>query len=254
MTVTLLEGHVVDVLAPCRRGTSTCACTSPPYLWLRSVQTEPQVWQTADGGRALRPGASTSGGRTSATAAAGNRRWARGRDVMHGQVLRDSAQCHQGAKPGGLLRPLPRLAGELGQEPPPRSTLHHLVEVFRAVKRVLRADGTLWVNLAGSYFNDPGGQNGARHPPQRRGATPPAGANTKHKALHASPEDGRGRPQLGRQKRGRHPWLKPLDWVDVPGLFARAMQQDGWCWRSSDLGQASALPESVSGRGGSAAG
>ena len=51
---------------------------------------------------------------------------------------------------------------------------------------------------------------------------------------------------LGRQKRGRHPWLKPLDWVDVPGLFARAMQQDGWTWRSDVVWvKPSALPESV---------
>ena len=123
--------------------------------------------------------------------------------------------------------------GELGQEATPELYVEHLVAVFRAVKRVLRQDGTLWVNLAGCYYNDPGGQNG-RHP---RGAVSSQG----HRGASGSAGN-------GRQKRGHHPWLKPLDWVDVPGLFARAMQQDGWTWRSDVVWvKPSALPESVSG-------
>src|SRR4029453_577370 len=78
------------------------------------------------------------------------------------------------------------------------------------------------------YYNDPGGQNGTT-------------GNVSAKAIAANGAQ-------GRQQRGRHPWLKPLDWVDVPGLFARAMQQDGWLWRSDVTWvKPSALPESVSG-------
>src|SRR5262245_18969428 len=100
---------------------------------------------------------------------------------------------------------------------------------MRAVKRVLRDDGTLWVNLAGAYFNDPSNQSSAV-------------------GLHG--QNMQRRPATGRQNRtGRvHPWLKALDWVDVPGLFARAMQADGWLWRSDVTWvKPSALPESVSG-------
>ena len=173
MTVSLLEGHVVDVLGALPAGHFHCAVTSPPYLWLRAYGTDGQDWE--DG-------------------------W----------------------------------VGELGQEPSPELYVEHLVAVFRSVRRVLRPDGTLWVNLAGCYYNDPGGQNG---PPREPGAF--TGISSKAVEANAA---------LGRQKRGRHPWLKPLDWVDVPGLFARAMQQDGWCWRSDVVWvKPSALPESVSG-------
>ena len=126
--------------------------------------------------------------------------------------------------------------GELGQEPTIELYVEHLVAVFRAVRRVLRPDGTLWVNLAGCYYNDPGGQNGG------------VGNTLDYGAGRVSPKVTEANRQNGRQKRGRHPWLKPLDWVDVPGLFARAMQQDGWTWRSDVVWvKPSALPESVSG-------
>jgi DNA modification methylase len=195
MTVSLLEGHVVDVLASLPAGHFHCAVTSPPYLWLRAYGTEGQTWE--DG-------------------------W----------------------------------LGELGQESTPELYVEHLVAVFRAVRRVLREDGTLWVNLAGCYYNDPGGQNGAalRNPPL--GSTSILKESRSDGYHSGKSVDARGisrktmeaSAQLGRQKRGRHPWLKPLDWVDVPGLFARAMQQDGWTWRSDVVWvKPSALPESVSG-------
>ena len=124
--------------------------------------------------------------------------------------------------------------GELGQEETPELYVQHLVAVMGAVGRVLRDDGTLWVNLAGCYFNDPGGQNGYS---VREGGH----RGISEKVVEAS-------RQVGRQKRGRHPWLKALDWVDVPGLFAHAMQEAGWYWRSDVVWvKPSALPESVSG-------
>ena len=139
--------------------------------------------------------------------------------------------------------------GELGQEPDPETYVAHLVACFRAVRRVLRDDGTLWVNLAGCYYNDPGGQNGARLRNGQGSTTWPKVGGAKGVDLHAiSQKTVRASADLGRQKRGKHPWLRPLDWVDVPGLFARGMQQDGWLWRSDVTWvKPSALPESVSG-------
>jgi DNA modification methylase len=132
--------------------------------------------------------------------------------------------------------------GELGQEDSPEAFIAHLVDVFRAVRRVLRDDGSVWVNLAGAYFSEPGGQNGT-------GQSTLMGANTKHHVLRGISEKAKeANRQNGRNPRGKHPWLKPLDWVDIPGMFARAMQQDGWIWRSDVTWvKPSALPESVSG-------
>jgi DNA modification methylase len=44
--------------------------------------------------------------------------------------------------------------GQLGLEPTPEAYVKHLVEIFREVRRVLRDDGTLWLNLGDSYAND----------------------------------------------------------------------------------------------------
>lgn len=183
MTIRLLQGHVLEVLAGMEAASIHTVCTSPPYLWLRAYGTEPQAW------------------------------------------------------PDGWV-------GELGQEETPELYVQHLVAVMGAVGRVLREDGTLWVNLAGCYFNDPGGQNGGQ---------PALGAGSvlhakQHDSMRISAKAMEANKQQGRQKRGRHPWLKALDWVDVPGLFAHAMQAAGWLWRSDVVWvKPSALPESVSG-------
>src|SRR5437588_57381 len=45
-------------------------------------------------------------------------------------------------------------SGELGQEKTPADFVRHLVQVFRELKRVLRDDGLLWVNIADSFWGD----------------------------------------------------------------------------------------------------
>jgi hypothetical protein len=130
--------------------------------------------------------------------------------------------------------------GELGQEPTADRYVADLVSVFDAVRRVLRRDGLCWVNLAGSYFNNPGGQNGGANNGLDYGA-----GRISQKVMEAN-------RQAGRQDRigaaGKDSWLKPLDWVDTPGLFAHAMQRAGWYWRADiALVKKSPLPESVQG-------
>lgn len=222
MTVRLLVGHVVDALAGEPAGHYHAAVTSPPYLWLRAYGTEHQVWGAS-------PDCPHAWGAEVVVS----------QEMRKGVNLRLSAVSTRGGavKVGAVPRRETRYAfcercgawrGELGQEPAPELYVAHLVEAFEAVRRVLRDDGSLWVNLAGCYYNDPGGQNGSR-------------GTISAKAVVANAD-------LGRQMRGTHPWLKRLDYVDVPGLFARAMQEAGWLWRSEVVWvKPSALPESVAG-------
>jgi DNA modification methylase len=167
VSVRVLQGHVLDVLAGMAPASVHCVVCSPPYWQLRAYGTPHQVW------------------------------------------------------PDGWV-------GELGQEPDVDLYVAHLVDVFLAVRRVLRDDGTLWVNLAGCFWNDAGGQNGAQ------GTISP-------KAIVAN-------GQQGRTRKSGHPVYKALDYVDVPGLTARALQADGWLWRSDvALVKSAPMPESVSG-------
>ena len=55
--------------------------------------------------------------------------------------------------PGLSLLEIPEQVAALGLEPDPAAYVGHLVEVFRAVRRVLRNDGTLWLNLGDSFAN-----------------------------------------------------------------------------------------------------
>lgn len=115
--------------------------------------------------------------------------------------------------------------GQIGLEPTPAEFVAVMVEVFREVRRVLRKDGTLWLNLGDSYANDGkwGGHTGGKHV----------------KALHCSP--------IGRNK--RYTGLKPKDRVMIPARVAIALQDDGWWLRDEIVWQKpNPMPSSVKDR------
>ena len=117
------------------------------------------------------------------------------------------------------------VAEQIGLEKTPDAFVDELVAVFAAVRRVLRADGTLWLNLGDSYANDGkwGGHTGGKHV----------------KALHCSP--------IGRNK--RYTGLKPKDLIGIPWLAAFALRADGW-WLRQDIiwSKPNSMPESVTDR------
>jgi site-specific DNA-methyltransferase (adenine-specific) len=105
----------------------------------------------------------------------------------------------------------------LGQEDDPDLFANHLVEIFREVRRVLRDDGTLWLNLGDSYA---GGGRAGKNPEYMK----------KHKMFGKEGGDpGRfGLPQP--VPKG----LKHKDLIGVPWRVAFALQRDGW-WLRSDI-------------------
>jgi DNA modification methylase len=112
----------------------------------------------------------------------------------------------------------------MGLEPTPDEFVAGMVEVFREVRRVLRDDGTLWLNIGDSYANDGkwGGHTGGKHV----------------KALHCSP--------IGRQK--RYTGLKPKDLIGIPWMLAFALRADGWFLRKDIIWhKLNPMPESVPG-------
>lgn len=115
--------------------------------------------------------------------------------------------------------------GQLGLERTPEEYVAKMVEGFREVRRVLREDGTCWVNLGDAYANDGkwGGTTGGKHAA----------------ALHGEP--------IGRGK--RHTALKPKDLCGIPWRVAFAFQADGW-WLRQDIvwSKPNPMPESVTDR------
>lgn len=124
--------------------------------------------------------------------------------------------------------------GQIGLEATPEAYVARLVDVFRAVRRVLTDDGTLWCNLGDSYAS-PGGKS-QPHRNTSGGFSGSDGQRTQPYALAGSVE----RPNTVTQG------LKQKDLIGTPWRVAFALQADGWYLRSDIIWhKPNAMPESV---------
>jgi DNA modification methylase len=113
--------------------------------------------------------------------------------------------------------------GQIGLEQSPAEYIEQIVAIFREVRRVLRDDGTVWLNLGDCYANDSkwGGSSGGKH----------------SAALHGNTGIGRGK---------RHTGAKGKDLLGIPWSVAFALRDDGWwlrsaiCWEKPNV-----MPENV---------
>jgi DNA modification methylase len=133
--------------------------------------------------------------------------------------------------------------GQIGLEPTPDDFVEAMVAVFREVKRVLRDDGTLWLNLGDSY-NSIGGIHSGRMDNQTG-----VGAGRRQWREGSARADGAVRSDgVSRRNRdGTHaPGLKPKDLIGIPWRVAFALQQDGWYLRQDIIWhKPNPMPESV---------
>lgn len=213
----IAKGDVLAVLGRIADNSVHTIVTSPPYWGLRDYGLIARVWDAKKGckhrwltervSQELRRGvnlakskASTRGGAVKA-ARVGWRKFTRG-------------QCiHCGA-----------WRGSYGLEPTPEMYIQHTVQIFRELRRVLRADGTMWLNIGDSMANDGkwGGLTGG-------------------KQAYLDPKDPM---RVGREKRKTN--LKPKDMVGIPWRVALALQADGWWLRQEIIWhKPNSMPESV---------
>ena len=129
---------------------------------------------------------------------------------------------------------------QIGLEETPEEYVNRLVAVFREVKRVLKEDGTLWLNIGDSYA----AQRGGTHPP----------AETLAGGVHGYTEDGES-VNRGRES-GYNPTrnasaigLKHKDMIGIPWMLAFALRADGWYLRQDIIwAKPNPMPESVKDR------
>jgi len=114
--------------------------------------------------------------------------------------------------------------GQIGTEGTPEAYIQRLVEVFREVHRILRNDGTLWVNIGDSYAGSGRG----------------AWANkTAQKETYA--------PDTAKKKTWNG--IKAKDLIGIPWMLAFALRADGWYLRQDIIWhKPNAMPESVTDR------
>jgi DNA modification methylase len=197
-----------------------CCVTSPPYFGLRDYGTATWAGGDANCGHELRSNADPKApGKPSQ-----NGRPPKGEEI-------NRRRCRCGAT---------RVDQQMGLEPTPDEFVAGMVGVFREVRRVLRDDGTLWLNIGDSYAGSWGAQS--------RGSYTPGtleGASSKEHCLSARQITAHPKgTQTGSLK--NTPSCKAKDLIGIPWMLAFALRADGWYLRQDIIwSKPNPMPESV---------
>lgn len=120
--------------------------------------------------------------------------------------------------------------GQIGQEGDPQAYTERLVKIFREIRRVLKDDGTIWINIGDTYS---GTGKSSKQRLADFGRRYGMGGSIKHDTI-----------ECGRAP--TPPGLKFKDLVGIPWRVAFALQADGWFLRQDIIWyKTNALPESV---------
>lgn len=199
----------------------TCI-TSPPYWSLRDYGLKPVVW---DGDEFCEHVWASELAAKYDTE--DNTRW-RGNFKTGGSPNTKSISSN--VSQGQFCQNCGAWRGSLGLEPSPEMYVNHIVDIFREVRRVLRPDGSCWINIADSYAGSPAG-NTDYSPYWKTGGIKNA-AETYRKDIKRN---------FGK--------LKPKDLCLIPQRLAIALQMDGWWIRSIIIwSKPNPMPESVTDR------
>ncbi|WP_341893761.1 site-specific DNA-methyltransferase [Ferrovibrio terrae] len=160
------------------------------------------------------------------------------------------------------------VAGQIGLEESPEAFVAEMVAVFREVRRVLRPDGTLWLNLGDSYAGSGRGGNPTRESSTLEGAHRSQEASMIRRSRGKGETGTNARAAAVTQRGSRLPagfhekqveagalgraWvpppvgLKQKDLVGIPWMVAFALRADGWYLRQDIIwAKPNPMPESV---------
>jgi DNA modification methylase len=151
------------------------------------------------------------------------------------EVLRtidaESVQCVVTSPPYWSMRDY-GVRGQLGLEDTPADYIANLRAVFREVARVLRSDGTLWLNLGDTYAQGGRGSIGS--------------SSTLNGKRYVIDESRKAMAVRGATYRKPPPGFKPKDLMGLPWRVALALQEDGWFLRSDIIWhKPNPMPESI---------
>lgn len=216
--VTVYVGDAIEVLRSLPADSIDCCVTSPPYWGLRDYGTA--EWE---GGDSDCDHLQKTGGTGSSTLGAASG----GHDMSEAARERSTTRsfvpyAHVCGKCGAR-----RVDKQIGLEESPEQYIERMVAVFAEVHRVLKPEGTCWLNLGDSYATQPG-----------KGSNVP---QTKHPNSDY--------PESAAHRSRSFDGLKPKDMVGIPWMVAFALRDFGW-WLRMDViwEKPNAMPESVDDR------
>ncbi len=205
MINTILQGNVLERTKDIESNSVQCCVTSPPYWGLRDYGTA--TWE------------------------GGDEKCSHKRDSKASESCTTGHVNLEGSVGDGIYKSVCKRCGavrvdnQLGLEETPEEYVENMVKVFRDIRRVLKDDGTLWLNLGDSYYG------------------------TGHKGDSKDPKHSDGRSGHKKAVNNKIQGLKPKDLVGIPWRVALALQDDGWYLRQDIIWhKPNPMPEPVTDR------
>ncbi len=203
----ILHGHVLDRISEIANESIYLTVTSPPYYALRDYGTGGEIW----------------GGQHDCEHEFGENIITQQRGAKSGPTAKVGNQinevCDTHVNNGGFCRKCGAWRGELGLEPTPELFIDHLMQIFDEVKRVLKPDGSCWVNIGDSFGGSGKGADGI--------------CGKEVCDMSEIP-----------QTTG-----KPKSLIGIPEMFVLAMKKHGWIRRNTIIWyKKSAMPSSAKDR------
>lgn len=187
-----------------------CVVTSPPYWGLRDYGTA--IWRGGNVPHCDHSRSVSLGPKQTRGAGNGNGHAAKADRI-------DRREC---VKCGAT-----KTDSQIGLEQSPDEYVAEMVDVFREVRRVLRDDGVLWLNMGDAYAN---GTSADRSPTSTEGPAVPASWSGRSQSVRSGTPSG----------------LKTKDLIGLPWMIAFALRADGWWLRQDNVwAKRNCMPESV---------
>jgi len=220
-----MKAHIIQSDArsiPLADKSVNCCVTSPPYFGLRDYGTA--RWEGGDAECDHQDDAALAERmrQKKSMIAVGERIDGSTRTRVHGEEIGKTVQHRKACPKCGAVR----IDSQIGLEETPEAYVATMVKVFREVRRVLRDDGTLWLNIGDSYAANRSYQV----------------ASTKGGAKHSPAQGALGGSTVPKG-------LKSKDLIGIPWMLAFALRSDGWYLRQEIIWhKPSPMPESVTDR------
>lgn len=196
----LFNGSALEVLRQLPDESVQCCPTSPPYWGLRDYGLPPMIWDDMKC-----PPHDHEWGKESHKSYSNYNEGFNERCGNAAGAKKQEHGCYQTISRGQFCSFCGAWRGQLGLEPTPELYVSHIVQVFREVRRVLRKDGTCWINLGDSY------------------------AASRSYQVNGTKQTKNSQPRFGRYITEG---VKPKDLIGIPERVVLALQADGWYWRS----------------------
>jgi DNA modification methylase len=205
----ILCGDALDILKQLPSNFFNTCITSPPYYCLRDYGTA--TWEGGDPNCDHKQYL--------------GEHWEKSKKQITSAGTQQYNYSHVCKKCGAI-----RIDKQIGIEETPEEYVERLVDVFREVKRVLRNDGTCWLNLGDSWAGSNQGAGTSKHNPKQE-------SNRGTLFMH---EEGY------KSKLSKISGYKPKDLIGIPWMVAFALRNDGWYLRQDIIwAKGNPMPESV---------